>query len=164
MLPIERNRQEASRTYARSHAVRLPDHNYAEDVPTHLTMCACCHVTDDPKFSHLICDNVEFYCRKMRYELFCYCLMPDHLHVFLSPADSGTPIGKWLVSFKSFTTHEFMKTGGKPPLWQRSAHDHVCTTYETVANVALYIVNNPVRAGLVEKWDDWPHTKIFVEV
>lgn len=96
--------------------------------------------------------------------LFSYCLMPDHLHVLLSPADSGTPIERWLDSFKSFTTHQYMKLGHRPPLWQKSANDHVCRRHESATNVAMYIANNPVRAGLVERWDDWRWTKVFVEI
>ncbi|NLX21976.1 MAG: hypothetical protein GXY55_09970 [Phycisphaerae bacterium] len=164
MRRSSRPAQEAWRTYDKSHAVRLPDHDYAADVPTHLTICAEYVVTDDPAFAQVICGNVDFYGCRLRYDLFCYCLMPDHLHVLLSPGASGIPIAKWLDSFKSFTTHEFMKTGGHAPLWQRSANDHVCRASETVENVARYIVNSPVRAGLVEKWDDWPWTKVFVEI
>ena len=164
MRRANRPRQEATRTYARSHAVRLADHDYAADGPVHLTICAEYMVTDDPVFARLICDNVEFYCRKLQFDLFCYCLMQDHLHVFLSAADSGKSIGKWLDSFKSYTTHEFMKTGGRPPFWQRSAHDHICREDETITNVVLYIVNNPIRAGLVQKWDDWLYTKVFVDL
>src|SRR5689334_18855727 len=100
--------KEAYRTYCTSHAVRLPDHDYAADVPTHLTLCAEYVVIEDSKFAKSICNNVEFYCNKLRFDLFCYCLMPGHLHVLLSPGESKTPIGKWLNSFKSFTTHEFM--------------------------------------------------------
>src|SRR5262245_13396820 len=93
-------------TFGKSRAVRLPDYDYAQDVPTHLTICAACDVVTDRSLATLICENVEFYCRKLRFELFGYCLMPDHLHVLLSSGQSGIPIGKWLDSFKSFTTHQ----------------------------------------------------------
>jgi len=156
--------RDGHRTYGLSRAVRLAEYDYDQDVPTHLTACAKYVVTDKPDLARMICGNVEFYCTKMRYNLYCYCLTPDHLHVLLSPGASETQIGKWLNSFKSFTTHQFMKAGGDPPLWQRSANDHVCRASEDPENVVRYIVNNPVRAGLVERWDDWPWTRIFVEI
>lgn len=159
-----RAKQDTHRTYGGSRAVRLPDYDYAADVPTHLTICAEHPVTADEAVSRVICENVEFYCRRLQYALFCYCLMPDHLHVLLSPAESGILIEKWLDSFKSFTTHQYMKAGGRPPLWQRSANDHVCRVHETVENVTRYIVTNPVRAGMVTRWDEWAYTKVFVEL
>jgi len=74
---------------------------------------------------------VGFYCRKLRYRLFGCCLMPDHLHLLFSPAASGTPLAKWLLTFKNYTGRMFANAAGTPPLWQRSAHDHVCRDDET---------------------------------
>jgi REP element-mobilizing transposase RayT len=164
MHPKPRQIQDEYHTYGKGRAVRLREFDYAQDVPTHLTICARCNVIESEALARAICDNVEFYCRKLQFDRFCYCLMPDHLHLLLSPGGSGVPISRWLNSFKSFTTHEYMKRGGKPPLWQLSAHDHVCRKSETTADVVMYIANNPVRKGLAEKWDDWPWTKVFVEV
>jgi putative transposase len=141
------------RTFGKSHAVRLSDYDYSQDVPTHLTLCGTRSMIAKAELARCICDNVEFYSAKLGFRLFGYCLMPDHLHVLLSPGESREPIGKWLDQFKSFTTHAYMRMGGRPPLWQRSAHDHVCRADESVRNVVMYIANNPVRAGLVEKWD-----------
>ena len=90
--------------------------------------------------------------------------MPDHLHVLLSPNESGVHVSRWMDSFKSYTTNRFMRLGGKPPLWQRSWHDHVCGESETADKVLAYIVDNPVREGLVESWTDWPSTGVFIEM
>jgi putative transposase len=90
--------------------------------------------------------------------------MPDHLHVLLSPARSERPLAYWLDVFKSYTTNQYMRMGYRSPLWQPSAHDHVCRAAETAENALTYIVNNPVRAGLVQGWQEWPWTKIFVEL
>ncbi len=156
--------QHLYRTWGKGRAVRLEGFNYAEDVPIHLTICAEVQVLSFDELPQTICDSVEFCSQKLRYELFCYCLMPDHLHVLLSPSESSVNVGDWLQRFKSFTTNWFMRHCGKPPLWQLSANDHICRATETVQNVALYIVNNPVRAGLVERWDDWQWTKLLVEI
>jgi REP element-mobilizing transposase RayT len=90
--------------------------------------------------------------------------MPDHPHTLLSPADSETPLGKWLFAFKNYTGRIFANAGGTPPLWQRSAYDHVCRSDETPETVLAYIVDNPVRAGLVDGWREWPWTRIFIEL
>jgi REP element-mobilizing transposase RayT len=152
-------------TYGTGRAVRLPDCDYAADIDIHVTLCA----DHDGLFQNdavaaMVCENVEFYCRKLAYRLYGHCLMPDHLHVLLSPAASGVSLARWLDSFKSYTTNRFMKMGERPPLWQASANDHICRKAETAETVLRYIVENPVRAGLVERWQDWPWTRAFIEI
>ena len=49
-------------------------------------------------------------------------------------------------------------------MWQESGCDHVCRTEETAEKVLTYIVNNPVRAGLVERWEDWLWTRVFIKL
>jgi len=129
----------------------LPECDYGADVDIHVTICAD---RGEPfrrdTVATMVCENVEFYCGKLGYGLYGYTLMPDHLHVLLSPGKSGTPLARWRREFKSHTTRRLQKLGLRSELWQRSAHDHVCRSGETAESVVAYIVNNPVRAGLVE--------------
>ena len=152
-------------TYGRTHAVRLPDFDYAGDADIHLTLCAYEGAPfRDESLAAFVCHNVEFYCKRLGYRLYGYTLMPDHLHVLFSPADSGKPLGDWLRDFKSYTTNQFRKQHRGRRLWQESGHDHVCRSEETAERVLMYIVNNPIRAGLAERWEDWPWTKVFIEI
>jgi REP element-mobilizing transposase RayT len=152
-------------TYGRTHAVRLADFDYTGDADIHLVLCAHSGAPFDNKAqAAFVCENVEFYCRKLAYRLNGYCLMPDHLHALLSPADSGRALRDWLRDFKSYTTNQYRKQARKKRLWQESGFDHVCRTEETAEKVLTYIVNNPVRAGLIERWQDWPWTRVFIEL
>jgi REP element-mobilizing transposase RayT len=145
--------------------VRWDRYNYRDDAVVHLTLCTNRGAPFDvDRTAQMICDAVVKSCELKDYCLFGYCLMPDHLHVLLSPGDSGIGIDKWLNAFKSFTTHAYMKLGGHPPLWQRSAYDHVCRKGETAETVMRYIAENPVRKGLVQDWHDWPWTRVFVDL
>lgn len=155
----------ALRTYGRGRAVRHPDFTYAADELIHLTLAANAgspFVRAD--LARVICANTEHYCTQFIYRLYGYCLMPDHLHVLLSPNNSGIPLARWLNSFKSFTTHAGWKLGESANLWQPSGHDHVCRSGETAEVVLRYIVENPVRAGLVDDWRAWPWTRVFVDI
>ena len=154
------------RTYGESHAVRLPDYDYTGDADVHLTLCADRgRPFNNTLVADMVCASVERSSGICGYRLFGFCLMPDHVHVLLSPGwDSECPLEDWLQRFKSFTTNEFTKLGGQAPLWQRSAYDHVCRKQETAERVLTYIVNNPVRSGLVECWMDWPWTRVLVEL
>ncbi|MGB4258035.1 MAG: transposase [Phycisphaerae bacterium] len=93
------------RTYGRSRAVRLEGFDYSSDAPIHLTFWAPATSLLQPELAQVICNSVETCSRKMGYMLYGYCLMPDHLHVLVSPAASGRAIEHWLRDFKSYTTN-----------------------------------------------------------
>ncbi len=57
--------------------------------------------------------------------------------------------------FKQVTGYGFKRRLGQP-LWQRSYYDHVLRGEEDTEDVAEYIWNNPVRAGLVTDRDSYP--------
>ena len=42
-------------------------------------------------------------------------------------------------------------------VWQPGFFDHRLRGEESVREKADYILANPVRAGLVKNWQDWPH-------
>jgi putative transposase len=151
------------RTYSASRAPRLDECDYTADIDVHLTICADRgRPFDDPRVAAMVCEAVEYYATKLGHRLYGYCLMPDHLHVLLSPGSSGVSVLEWSRQFKSLTTSKYRKQTTTPVLWQRSAFDHVCRKAETAEAVLGYIIENPCRAGLAERWQDWPWTKVFI--
>ncbi len=55
---------------------------------------------------------------KYRFNLYSYCLMPDHFHALIGIGESGITLGRICGDFKSLSTREFWKFyDGK--LWQR---------------------------------------------
>jgi REP element-mobilizing transposase RayT len=102
--------------------------------------------------------------------------MPDHLHVLLQlpaePVHSRRPIadiarpaanqdpqgalGTIIGNMKSFTTHQSWKLDLKGQLWQPRFYDHIVRRSEDGQKIALYILENPVRKGLVEDLQSWP--------
>ena len=117
---------------------------------------------NQPSLAEEVCRSVETACRKLGYRLHGYCLMPDHVHVLLSPDSSRRLLRDWLQAFKSYTTHWAKKNCGIANLWQRSCYDHICREGDTAERVLDYICNNPVRKGLVDFADDWPWAKSFI--
>ena len=152
-------------TYGRGRAVRLAPEVYTTDVPIHLTVCA----NDGRPFERqgvatMVCGSVERCAELLNFRLFAYCLMPDHLHLVVSPAESRKPISEYLKRLKGFTTHEYHRMVGTYGLLQASAHDRVKRPGESIETLVRYIADNPVRAGLVRAWTDWPYTRVFVEI
>ena len=77
-------------------------------------------------------------------------LMPDHLHAlisFPSNMDMTTTISQW----KEFLAK---KLGIH---WQRDFFDHRLRSDESLRDKADYILQNPVRRGLVARTEDWSY-------
>ena len=65
-----------------------------------------------------------------------------------------------LGRFKSFTTNAAWKFGFRGALWQKSSYDRVFDMEKPFEEVVQYVLDNPVRKGLVADWEQWPYAKI----
>jgi REP element-mobilizing transposase RayT len=87
--------------------------------------------------------------------------MPDHLHVVLTPGQSGHSLSKFLNLFKGRTTSSFRESEGLKKMWQRSAFDHIIRRDENLKATVEYILNNPVREGITKEAGDYAYSKCF---
>ena len=87
-----------------------------------------------------------------------FVLMPDHWHAFVAlAADNGHgQLSAWMKSSKNFMSKKLRADGVQAPHWQKGYFDHVLRSSESYAQKWEYVRDNPVRAGLVERWEDWP--------
>lgn len=90
------------------------------------------------------------------------CLMPDHLHLLVRV--TACPLQKWVVSWKRFTTRISRPHGITSPLWANSFHDRCTRRRWGVSRVVQYLAQNPVKAGLVARWREYPYTWIVPEL
>ena len=84
-----------------------------------------------------------------------FMIMPDHIHLLVCPRPNGDLIG-FVRRVKSKSTRTYWTLGGTAKLWQRGFYDHVLRQSEDVNDVAAYILENPVRAGLVSDFTRYP--------
>jgi putative transposase len=83
-----------------------------------------------------------------------YLFMPDHVHLILSGREENTDILKCLNSYKKQTGFWLYKN--KPSIkWQKDYYDHILRKEEDLETIIKYILNNPVRAGLVDNWKQY---------
>ena len=87
--------------------------------------------------------------------LIAYCFMPDHLHLLVAAASENTDITTFVKRFKQLAGFTYKKTHGQP-LWQPGYHDRILRDDEASVAVARYVLENPVRAGLVCKIGEYP--------
>ena len=83
-------------------------------------------------------------------ELYVYCVMPNHLHILIGPKESGRSMLTFVDQFKGKSTRVSWAYGWKGKLWQPRSYDHLVRRSEGLREIAEYIINNPVRKGLVE--------------
>jgi putative transposase len=90
-----------------------------------------------------------------------YVLMPDHIHAFvafgLAEMSSKVALSAWIKAFKGCVSKAWREEGPGEARWQKGCFDHVLRTAESCAEKWQYVVQNPVRAGLVGRWEDWPY-------
>jgi REP element-mobilizing transposase RayT len=90
-----------------------------------------------------------------RYRIQAWVVMPNHVHALLTPI-VGWDLGKILHSWKSFTSNECNKLLGRVgEFWQRETWDRYVRDERHYWNAIRYIENNPVKAGLSRKPEDW---------
>jgi REP element-mobilizing transposase RayT len=85
-----------------------------------------------------------------------YVLMPDHVHLFLA-LDERVMLSEWARSLKGVLSKELRQMEIPAPHWQKGFFDHVLRSEESATEKWDYVRNNPVRGGLVPRWNDWPY-------
>jgi putative transposase len=79
-------------------------------------------------------------------------LMPDHLHVIVTPTrERSAQIGNFSAALKRWIRKELNASWQ----WQSGCFDRLLRSDESLHDKWLYIQNNPVRAGLVTRSEDW---------
>jgi putative transposase len=106
-----------------------------------------------------------------------YVIMPDHIHLFVQ-GDPNFALSPWVGGLKrviSLTVSTDSQPtrlpsqgrhsqvtrlplqGKQNSLWQPGFFDHVLRSDESYAQKWEYVRDNPVRAGLVASWQEWPY-------
>ena len=84
-----------------------------------------------------------------------YVIMPDHVHLF-SRGPDDFELGRWVALLKQHLGKQIEIA--RSPIWQRGFFDHVLRSDESYAQKWHYVRENPVRAGLANNADEWPHS------
>jgi len=155
--------------YRRRNSYRLTGHNYADSSYAYFVTLdtKIKHVRDaqiiDPLAPFTSCralgqqanDSLLFYRAQGKLLIFAYSIMPNHVHILTSPL-GGANLSTILGSYESYVTQRAWEYGVIGKLWQRSFYDHILCKHDDAQRIIAYILNNPVNAGLVAHWQDWP--------
>ena len=93
--------------------------------------------------------------RFQRYDLHVFVVMPNHVHMLVTPKVEAT---RWLGPLKGFTSHQAKQALGiqSGAFWQDESYDHLVRSEVEFERIRNYIEQNPVSAGLVASAEQFP--------
>jgi len=103
------------------------------------------------------------------YKLIAYCIMSNHVHLLfdttgydqtsatnIAGKTKNYPVADTMRLLKGSTSRfcnlELKRTGA---FWHKESYDHFVRDDEELYRIIEYILNNPVKAGLVKHWQEW---------
>jgi REP-associated tyrosine transposase len=100
------------------------------------------------------------------YGLWAYVVMANHIHILMQPKPTASapesdrlyvPLSEITQRLKGYTSREANKLLGRTgqAFWQIESFDHWARDEEEFYRIIAYIENNPVKAGLAKKPEDW---------
>jgi putative transposase len=90
------------------------------------------------------------------YQLHRYVVMPDHIHVLLTPG-RDVSLERAVQYIKGGSSREMsVQFRSKFPAWQPGFTEHLIRDGEDYRRHVAYIDLNPVRAGLVTRPEEYP--------
>jgi putative transposase len=95
-----------------------------------------------------------------RWRVLALVTMPDHVHCIVSPTESrGFSVGDFATGFKRVLRETL---GPHQWQWQRGCFDRLLRSEENLQSKWIYVQDNPVRQGLVQRAEDWPYYLDFI--
>ena len=114
------------------------------------------HFTDAQSVS-LVSGEILRAADRERFAITAYCFMPDHVHLLVEATSDCSDGRRFIARAKQLSGFAF-KRERHEPLWQRYGYEHTLRRDDAVLAVARYILENPVRAGLVASPQDYPYS------
>jgi len=97
-----------------------------------------------------------------KFDLRVAVIMPDHVHIIFTPlvdhdAMEVCSLAEIMNGIKGTSAHAINKAlGRRGRVWQAESLDHVVRSSEELDAKIQYVLDNPVRRGLVGAWTDYP--------
>jgi putative DNA methylase len=85
-----------------------------------------------------------------RYALHAFAVMPNHVHILVSPHVPLPKLTKTLKGFTAKRANQLLGLTGSP-FWQEESYDHLVRDEREFDRIRGYIEQNPVRAGFVSE-------------
>lgn len=106
------------------------------------------------------------------YHLHAFCIMPNHVHLLIDQQEIPDPASRRdgrhytalsqalriLKGKSAALCNRILKRYGT--FWQHESYDHVIRNEQEYKRILQYILENPLKAGLVDEWEQWPYSYV----
>ena len=130
----------------------------------------------DERVAEQIVESLHYRDGKV-YRLDAYCIMANHVHIVFAPlpiessetdtvdAQDNTAqtnslcyntLSSIMQSLKGYTARKancLLECSGA--FWHHESYDHAVRNASEWRRIITYVLNNPVKAGLVDEWEKW---------
>lgn len=111
-------------------------------------------ILNQTEVAQIVQDALLFYDSKL-YRLIAWVIMPNHIHLLLTP-NEGVSLSNIMKDLKGFTARSINKHLGRSGhVWQPEYFDRYIRSEDHYNKAVRYIENNPVKAKLVDRPEDW---------
>ena len=128
---------------------------YSERIESHLDAGRGDCWLKNPRVAEIVASALRFFVNS-RYALGAWVVMPNHVHVLVRPLGEHT-LDSVVKSWKGFSAREANKilerTG--EVFWAHEYYDHWLRDEDEKARLTAYVYDNPVKAGLCARPEDW---------
>lgn len=105
---------------------------------------------------NLLRETVE----KEHFSVTAFCFMPNHMHLLVNGLEEHANLKNFIKLYKQKSGFWF-KQKNRQNLWHLSYYDHILGKVEAISDIAMYILHNPVRKGIVDDFKDYPFNGSF---
>lgn len=147
------NMQEKYKTFGKSKSLRLKSVDYTKiNYPLHIIIGTYNKHSffNNPLYADLVRDELL-----TTLYIMTWCLMPNHLHILFNSSGKEINVLRIIKDIKGRTSTILRKKYNVEKVWQKSFYDRILRKEEVIKDVSLYILNNPVRKGIVNNWQDY---------
>jgi putative transposase len=135
------------------------------------------NVFSDPKVCDLLIDNIKYYQTKYNFTILSYVIMPSHFHLIVEVQPKLGTISEIMRDIKKHSAWDIMEylklnnlyreifeTEAEPysdqerKFWMKRFDDEVIRDQKMLWTKIKYIHNNPVKAGIVERPEDYRYS------
>jgi putative transposase len=140
---------------------RFPDFDYAGFNRYFITICVDSRTPVFREIAHgeIVATRFLQIATRNEFEAIAYCVMPDHFHALVGGESEQSFLEPFLNRFKQATgywwKHDLRR---RHRLWQEGYFDRILRDDDPTEGVVRYIVENPIRAGIVDDAREYPLT------
>jgi len=116
---------------------------------------------EDERIAQSVADALRFGEWQLHlYKLRAWVLMVNHVHILIHPQATLARITKAVKNFSAQQANALLGRAGRP-FWQHESYDHWVRSPKELEKIVRYIEENPLKAGLVGRVEDWRWSSAF---